>query len=113
MKSDNIVLLLTYFTNAGGTERATINLANNFAKQGKKVRIISAHTHAGDLPFFTLDPAVSVEHLNIPIYKKLLQRVFWGIPRLFFRLRKQMLRGDNMVISTTPILISLLLFSIF
>ena len=50
------ILILTYSLCSGGTERVTVNLANHWAKQGRKITIVTLAS--GNLDFYHVHPLV-------------------------------------------------------
>ena len=58
-------IIILSIAKSGGTERATVNLANMLTDMGYKVSIVSIYTDAGLMPYYPLSQDVELFHLNL------------------------------------------------
>lgn len=77
-------IVLLSISKSGGTERATVNLANMLREMGSPVSIISIYTHDGSQPYYSLTTDVHLHHLNMKeVPLNFFSKIFW-----FYKLYK-------------------------
>jgi len=87
MKRARITLITSSLT-CGGAEKNVALLANEWAKRGRSVSVISFDRHP---PFFQLDSAVHLVSTDITRGYRQLWKDFWTTPHRLWRLRKVIL----------------------
>ncbi|MDO3642471.1 glycosyltransferase family 4 protein [Mucilaginibacter sp. L3T2-6] len=97
----NVKLILSDITSSAGTERATINLANNLSKHGYLVTILSLYTTQGTA-YFNLNDSVVIKHLHIRTSRFLILRIL-GFFKTFSVLSKNVPQNSDIVLGTNHV----------
>jgi glycosyltransferase involved in cell wall biosynthesis len=93
-----ILLIINNIVLAAGTERATVNLANNLSSQGYLVEITSINSVCGE-SFYPLNSDVKINHLNFKVSQSLSIKAFLWF-RFLRKLYKHTKQGGYILIGT-------------
>ncbi len=93
-----VLLIINNIVLAAGTERATVNLANNLSSHGYLVEIISINSACGE-SFYPINCDVKINHLNIKIPRSFGEKAFLWLSFLR-KLYKHTKQGGYILIGT-------------
>lgn len=104
-----IAIIIENITRAGGTERATVNLANNLQSLAYDLTIISLNGTKNNECYFDLNKGINIEYLNLTQIQKNLFRKFTWYHKYIKLLKKHIKNGKfDFVIGTGHAINSLL-----
>jgi glycosyltransferase involved in cell wall biosynthesis len=93
-----ILLIINNIVLSAGTERATVNLANNLSSHGYFVEIISINSASGK-SFFPLNNDVKIIHLNLKVPNSYGKKFFLSL-NFLIKLYKHTKKDDYVLIGT-------------
>jgi glycosyltransferase involved in cell wall biosynthesis len=93
-----ISLIISNILLTAGTERATVNLANNLNDQGNLVEIISVNSKCGN-SFYPLNDGVLIKHLDCKTSRSLLKRLLISF-KILYSLNKHIPQEGRVLIGT-------------
>lgn len=96
-----IGLCIAEVSNAGGTNRVVVNLANSFVKNNIDVTIFSINSTVGK-PYYSLHDKVHINYLGVKLHKNVLLRSVFSFLNTVKALKKAVPNID-VLIATDPI----------